>query len=345
MHLDNRFFVINIDDAAKWNDYIFKSFQHDFYHTHAYHKIEPNLIPFLFVFESGDDFIAIPLLKRPIENTPYFDCTSVYGYTGPISNLDFKDIPECLILAFKGCFLQFLKEQNIVSVFSRIHPIINKNFAAFDVFDLHQTGKTIAIDLQISLDEQRLKYRRAYRQKINQLRNKGYEVKIAETEEELKTFVNIYLAGMEKVGASSAYFFDEQYFQELLTAKDFKCFLLLAYYNNNITAGALLTIADQFMQVHLTGTANEYANDSPMKLLFDEASILARQHQLKYMHIGSGVGGAEDSLFHFKAGFSDLFFDFKSLRIVANQQVYNELTFKRNSTQSVAENLFPAYRF
>ncbi len=345
MQPETKYFTINIEDAAIWNSYIFKADAYDFYHTNAYHKIEVNLTPFLFVFEAGDDFIAIPLLKRPIKGTPYFDCTSIYGYTGMVSNINFETIPPPLIMAFKGAFLQFLKEQNMVTVFTRLHPIINKQFNLDGAFDVYKIGQTIAINLQIPLQEQRLKYRRAYKQKINQARNKGYHIKIADNDQEIKQFVEIYQQGMKKVGASADYFFNDDYFFNLLNALDFKCLLLLAYHGQNLAAGALLTMADHIMQVHLTGTHQDYANDSPMKLLFDEASLIARENNLKYMHIGSGVGGAEDSLYHFKTGFSDLFFDFNSLRIIADPEVYNQLSANKENAHPEGKNLFPAYRF
>lgn len=46
---------------------------------------------------------------------------------------------------------------------------------------------------------------------------------------------------------------------------------------------------------------------------------------MKYYHLGGGLGFKEDKLFNWKAGFSDLFLEYKSWRYVANEQIYNSL--------------------
>ena len=89
--------VIEVNDT-KWSDIILSSYAYDFYHTQSYHQLEINNRPVLFVANFEKDFIAIPLIIRNIEGTPYFDCTSVYGYCGPISNIDFESSFKLAIL-------------------------------------------------------------------------------------------------------------------------------------------------------------------------------------------------------------------------------------------------------
>jgi hypothetical protein len=58
----------------------------------------------LLAFFFNDDFIALPLIVTAIPNTSFVDCTSVYGYCGPISSLNFEDIPSKTSLILKSNF-------------------------------------------------------------------------------------------------------------------------------------------------------------------------------------------------------------------------------------------------
>ena len=338
------YYTIPIDDKKVWKNIVKSAYAYDFHHTWYYHSLETESEPFLFLLEHKDNFIALPLLKRKIEGTEYYDCTSVYGYAGPISNLPFSELGAELIEEFKTSFETFLQSEKIVSVFSRLHPILNQDVLLENLGGLHTTGKTVAMDLTVPHEEQVRNYRRAIRMKINQLRKKGFVVREAACRTELKEFVRIYIENMIKVNASESYFFDEDYFANLLNSEDFESKLLLAYYDNKITSGIIVTCSDNIMQTHLAATSNDFLHDAPMKLLFDEASIVGREVGMKYLHLGGGVGGKEDSLFVFKSGFSNLFFDFKTWRYIANQPVYNQLVEERCKNREFNNVIFPLYR-
>lgn len=81
-----------------------------------------------------------------------------------------------------------------------------------------------------------------------------------------------------------------------------------------------------------------------MKLLIDEATIVGREHNMEYLHLGGGVGGNEDSLFEFKSGFSDTILNFKTWRFVSDQEEYNKLVQARWDNQPIKSDFFPLYR-
>jgi len=338
------YYTVPIDDKEVWKRTVRNSLAYDFHHTWYYHSLETDTEPLLFLLEHKDDFIAVPLLKRKIEGTEYFDCTSVYGYAGPISNRPFCELDEEIIEEFKYSFENFLQQEKIVSVFSRLHPILHQDTLLQRLGGLHDDGKTVAIDLSIPHEEQVRNYRRAIRMKVNQLRKKGFTVREATCTSELKEFVRIYTENMIKVNASESYFFDESYFSNLLNAEDFDSKLLLAYYENKITSGIIVTCSHNIMQTHLAATSNDFLHEAPMKLLFDEASLFGRDLGMKYLHLGGGVGGKEDSLFVFKSGFSSLFFDFKTWRYIANEPVYNQLVEEKCKNKELTNVIFPLYR-
>ena len=328
----------------EWIHYVKRSLKHDFYHTWHYHSFVLADDPFLFIYEEGSMFILLPLLLRKVAGSAFFDCTSVYGYAGPISNVCFSTLSAKTTKKFRAAFLSFLKAKHIICVFSCLHPMIDQQALLDTLGGVCNTGKTVAIDLQTSLEVQRMKYRRAIRSKIRQLRDKGFIVKEATTKDEIKEFVTIYKANMMKVNASSYYYFEEKYFFDLLDSQEFGSKLLLGYYKGEITAGALVTFSDRIMQLHLVATKNEYLQDSPMKLLIEEASILGRKLGMHYLHLGGGVGGKEDGLFRFKSGFSDLLLPFKTWQFIADKLVYRNLAKERFKRQDEKYERFPLYR-
>ncbi|HVI47496.1 MAG TPA: GNAT family N-acetyltransferase [Chitinophaga sp.] len=339
--------TITIDEQVKWDHVIKSSHAYDFHHTSYYHIMSADSNdPLLFLFESDGAFIAIPLLKRKIEGTAYFDCTSVYGYAGPVSNIDFADITPGFMNKFLENFYAFLKEENIVSVFTRLNPLIHQHFNPGSGVELYDNGQTVVIDLRPDITQQRMNYRKAFRSKINQLRNKGYTVRQATSAADVAIFTEIYTDNMMRLSAGSNYFYDADHFLKLLHAEGFSSHLLLACYDGKVTGGVLTTCCNQFMQLHLAATHRDFLHDSPMRLLIEEASILGKEAGMQYLQLGGGVGGNRDSLFEFKAGFSDYHLPFKTWRLIADINVYKMLLLKRTSHISAAANVpFPGYRF
>ena len=336
--------LITAQERDLWNQYVHACKIYDFYHTWYYHSLEKTGEPVLFVYQQKDCFIAFPLLKRSINESEFSDFTSVYGYAGPISNLDFDEMDLQTLEGFKEAFLKFLKEENIISVFCRLHPIINHDILVERFGSLVNNGNTVSINLAISLQEQRSKYRRQFRSKSRQLREKGFYLKKAETKEEVRSFVKIYNENMSRVKAESYYYFDENYFFNMLSSADFESSVLLLYLGDEITCGAFVTFSNNIMQFHLAATNNKYLHNGPMKLLIDEASIVGRENNMKYLHLGGGVGGNEDSLFEFKAGFSDKILIFKTWRYVSDRSAYNDLVHNNWKTKEIKSDFFPLYR-
>ncbi len=343
VNFQSTYTIVLITEKDRWNSYIKKSFIYDFYHTWYYNSLDKSGEPFLFIHEIDSAFVAIPLIKRAIDKSEYFDCTSVYGYSGPISNMPFRSLTKDLIEGFKEAFLNFMRSENIVSVFSRLHPIINQEILLECLGGIYNNGKTVVVDLTLPIEEQRHRYRKAIRQKVNQLRRRGYVVREATTDEEVSSFVKIYNENMVKVNASSYYFFDDEYFFRLLRADDFESKLILAYYNDEITSGGLVTLSNNIMQFHLAATSNNYLKEGPMKLLFDEACLIGRNLGMEFLHLGGGVGGKEDSLYNFKTGFSDVHLNFTTWRFIANLSVYNSLVEQRSKEKPLGTR-FPLYR-
>ncbi|WP_396211718.1 GNAT family N-acetyltransferase [Flavobacterium sp.] len=338
----NKFSIIEVTNFD-WSTIVTNCKEFDFYHTLSYNQLEKKNRPVLFLYEFGKDFIAIPLIIRKIEKSDYFDITSVYGYAGPISSLLFNEIDESVIKKFQNELINFFKNNNIISVFSRLHPIIQNEKFFINFGLVEHINKTVVIDLKVTLEEQKKQYRKSNKSELNQLRRKGFEVVEATTIDEIDKFVSIYHETMQRVDANSNYFFDYKYFYSFLKNPCFKSKLLLAKFNGEVSAGAIFTITNKIMQYHLAGTTEKYIKETPMKLILDEARLLANQLNLDYLHLGGGVGGSdEDSLFRFKSGFSDKRGFYNIWKMVVDDEKYEKLVNELNVDTN--SDFFPLYR-
>ncbi|WP_445957087.1 ATP-grasp domain-containing protein [Yeosuana sp.] len=341
-YFDKSFEAITLQ--TDWLNFLKEVENYDFYHTYHYHLISKSEheTPVLITYKENDILIGIPFLIRNIPNTPYKDATCVYGYSGPIS----KNIPTGFDNSrFINEIFKYFKENNIISVFSRLNPYIeNQHSILNDIGFLTKQGQVVNINIQLDLKKQKTNIQNRLKTYINNTR-RNCSVRFAETNEDIQDFINIYYENMDRVGAKKLYYFSEHYFYKLFNTDVFKSEILLAIDNESgeTIAGCQFITTNGIVQYHLSGTKNNYLHLNPTKLLIDDMRILATQRGHKYFNLGGGLGGrADDSLFHFKSLFSKDFRDFNLWKLIVNQDVYNELVAKNGITK--ATDYFPLYR-
>lgn len=334
--------IKEITSKKDWNAILDQVDTFDFYHTHDYHHISKNSnteTPILVTYTNKDVLIALPLLLRPIENTDYFDFTSIYGYGGPLSKNVTSDFNNS---DFINEIQAYFKSKNIVSVFSRLHPYIDEQTAVLNSLGTITTlGKVVNIDVTLPLEESRRAYQKSLKNQVNKLRRTCNVLK-ATTKEDILEFIDIYHENMQRLNAKNNYFFKPEYFFEFLEKSDFKTEILLVEENESKKriAGSMFVKTNGIVQFHLSGTRTDYLRLRPSKLFLDEMRIKATEENFDYFNLGGGLGSKEDSLFEFKSSFSKDFRDFKLWKLIVNQEVYNNLSSKKNTEK----NYFPLYR-
>lgn len=330
--------VIYKKEKTKWNSTIRKMVNYDFYYSNSYQPENENSI--LISYNEEGYGISLPLIIRPIENTNYFDATSVYGYSGPLHSK--HHIPDRIIKKFntaiKGCF----NDLNIISVFSRLHPLVEDQDHFLNIGDIVPLGKTVSIDLTLSLEEQHSQYRRRLKSRLNKLRRSDLHIFEDTNHEYIDDFIKIYHETMHRVNADVSYFFDREYFNNLLLAKDIDARLFFIKDGDKLVSGGVFTFTNGIIEYHLSGTKTEYLKVSPLELLIDHIRIIGTEQGFANFHLGGGVGSKEDQLFHYKAGFSKARNTFKIWKYIANKRVYKSLV--NNILVQKNETYFPLYR-
>ncbi|WP_429264565.1 GNAT family N-acetyltransferase [Mucilaginibacter sp. 3215] len=247
-------------------------------------------------------------------------------------------------MQFKNAFTSFMKEESAICIFSRLHPFLNQHHLLENIGGIKDNGTTLYVDLSISVEDQRNRYDKRLGRQIRSLRKMGFVIREAGTVQEIEDFAEMYYKNMDRLKASSNYYFDVQHFVNLLNEEYMKNKLILIYDGPNLMCGALILLSDNIVRNHLSATSPDYLNISPSKLLTDEISMIGRRLGKKIFHLGGGVGGKEDSLFNFKKLFSNLQIKDRIWCYVNDESVYNELVLKSGVDPNPEIKFFPLYR-
>ncbi|MCE2612450.1 GNAT family N-acetyltransferase [Flavobacteriaceae bacterium D16] len=336
-----------VKDNKTWNNLVNECEYADSYHTFDYHQIVKtrDQVPTLIHYSEKENFIILPLLLRNIESTGYKDATSVYGYAGPLTNAPSFDFD---INLFQEELKVIFGKLNLISVFSRLNPFIPYQERYLKgMGDLEKLGRIVFIDLNKTSIVQWKNYQNRLRTYINKFRTL-YEVKSANTPADIEAFIDLYYETMRRLNAKNEYFFDKEYFHQLLNSPDFDAEILLAIAREgeDVAGGALFLKKNNLIQYHLSGTTESYLHSSPVKLLIDEMRIKANQENYTYFNLGGGLGANEDNLFYFKSGFSKYTLPFTIWKYIVNHSVYNDLVIKNEGIPFSKDTLlfFPRYR-
>ncbi len=246
---------------------------------------------------------------------------------------------------FQTELLSFFHEKNIVSVFSRLHPLICSDRVLEGVGEIKFVNKTVGIDLTLPIEVQLEKYRQNHRRNILKMRENGFVVTEVSNKNEINSFSDLYTATMNRLNADFSYYFNYEYFYSLINNPCFKVKLLIAKKEDEIAGGAIFTFTQNIMQYHLGADSFKFRQLSPMKMIFDDARLIGYNLKMKLLHLGGGYSGnTNDSLFHFKRGFSDLLFDFEVWELIVDHEKYFDLSEFTTRDKENSGKYFPAYR-
>jgi len=354
--------VLTTSQSDEWLSVLRRcSAMHDVYHLPGYHAVAERRgegEARLFAYEQAGYTIALPLIIRTLADlrgigasaNTWRDATSVYGYSGPLCSD--KEIPPAVVDGFQRGLTAALQELQVVSVFSRLHPLLPEQTMLLDGLGDHQFGgATVSINLSDAPVEQRAQYDGTTRNRINRLGRLGSTCALDPEQRHLAEFVALYHETMRRVKAEQSYFFDTSYFFDL--AKNLGPMLnlfVLKTADGEVISGGLFTLCAGIVQYHLGATRDSAVKLSPMVLVLDTVRHWANQSGAHTFHLGGGVGAKTDSLFQFKARFSRQRHKFFTWRWIVTPQAYRELSEQKdrwNSERELREtspSFFPSYR-
>ncbi len=334
--------LLSPDDPA-WDAFL-RLDKHDFYHLPSYVRLSAELEvaqPCALHVQDGNRRMLLPLILRPVQDE-LLDAASPYGYSGPLltGTNDPTFLPDALDAAQK-----VLARHQIVSLFVRGHPLLGPPLSAHNGIVIEH-GRTASIDLTLPVEELWRRTMRGHRNEISRSIRAGHHAFFDEHFEHLSTFAEIYRATMKRLNAKQQYILPDDYFVQLRAALGTRLLLCLVEIGGEIAGGGLFVETCGLVQYHFSGTNPRFIHEHPTKLMLHFVRTWARTQGLRRMHLGGGLGGEEDSLFKFKAGFSTDLHCFRTLRVVCDEHAYSRLV---RSTHPHADpqdhsGYFPLYR-
>ena len=291
-----------LDPGARgWKDAL-QHADHDMYHVPDYVVLDARLYggtPTAFWYSEDGRHLLMPLILRDVPDSDRRDALSPYGYPGPVSDAATGDTG----FWERACeaMLATLRAEGIVTAFVRMHPLLDAPLPTLERFGpVVRHGETVSMDLTVSLDEMWKQTRSDHRNHINRARRAGTKV-VFDDWTRLGEWVEVYHDNMRRVGATSYYFFTREHLTALHEAVGDKMHLAVAIEGDEVVGGNTFFEYDGIATGYVSSTRrarNRYADE----LLYDEVRRWCKERGDTVFHLGGGKGGANDSLFSYKAG-------------------------------------------
>ena len=335
---------------------------HDFYHLPGYLELEGNrhhATPEAIIIQAEEKIFFLAYLVRDCTNlleqnnfggARTYEIISPYGYPGMLVNPAGENpafIKKCLNAIYENWH-----QRNICSAFIRLHPLLNSyiNITDSGPFVVCSQGNVVVCDLTKDLNDIWQQTRTNHRRKITKLGKSGFTAQVKSMNEYFDVFIDIYQETMDRVNATESYYFKRDYFRSLINILQDRLHVCVVEFDGEVVAASLMTELNGIVQYHLGGTKTKFLHQSPATMMFDYMIKWSKLRGNRYLNLGGGLGGRQDSLFHFKAGFSDRITPFMTMRSIVNEDIYNRLTYLRAESLGItipvalSTSFFPAYR-
>jgi len=350
------FEVISFENKKEWEKRVKEFSEYDIYYTPTYLEafyLHGDGNPLLFYY-SDDDIKAINIvMKRDIvedknfrgqvsPNT-YFDLETPYGYGGFLieGKKDKKNIDN-----LKGEYDKYCREHGIVSEFVRFHPILCNASYLSEMYQQRKLGRTIVMDLS----SREVIWNGIKRNRIGDIKKakkNGVEIFWGRSPCLLAKFIEMYSKTMDKNDANKYYYFNKAFYDSILYDLKNSSLFFYAMFESRIISMAIILFCNGKMHYHLSTTDLNYQKLAPASILLYEAACWGSENGYETFHLGGGLGGNEDNLYKFKAGFNiNSNVEFIIGRRIFDEKRYSELVKLRKRDYNFDENkeMFIEYR-
>jgi hypothetical protein len=275
----------------------------------------------------------------------YYDLTTPYGYGGPIilSKTNDSDRIFKSISVFLEEYKKFALRNNYVSEFIRFHPVF-ENWKFFNrLLNISYLNDVVVVDGGKYLQEIWKTMSKTTRRYIKKSKKEFQNiiVNMSPPHKDIEEFYRLYIEVMKKHNASKKYFFSYEFIKDHFDILKDKSILIYCINNQNlIGASAIFLVGSTYLHYHL-GATNYNFKCSPLRLILWNAIVWSKNTGISLFNLGGGKG-KNDTLFKFKAGFSNTYKKFYIGKIIFNEKVYKMLIKLAGVNPDV--NFFPAYR-
>ncbi|MEK4424519.1 GNAT family N-acetyltransferase [Solibacillus sp. FSL K6-1523] len=349
--------LINFDEKEKW-DAIVKSFTNfDIYYLTSYIKafeIHGDGVPLLFYYDD-ENFKAINVVMKrdisndmrfrgKIESNVFYDIMTPYGYGGFLIE---GNVTQASLKKLEHAYCTLCLKEGIISEFVRFHPVKNNSEYMKEIYDISLLGKTITMPLS-SQNQILSNLTSEKRKRIRKAKKLGFEIYWGRSPKLIAEFIRLYNSTMENNHAADYYYFTSEFFESILYDLKYNSSVFYAVDNKeNIVAMAIFLYINEQINCFLSASNKELDHLALTNLIMYEVACWGSENGYKTLHMGGGVGGKEDSLYHFKKAFNkNSATNFILGKKIFNEEKYGELVEIRRIADDFNEETqyFPIYR-
>jgi hypothetical protein len=255
-----------------------------------------DLQPIFFAQEDNGNIYYHAFHLGRVPGTVYYDIQSAYGYGGPLFSGEQSFISECIRNYKKWCF-----NQKVIVEFIRFHPLLNNYLNYYG--EVKENRQTVYIDLTTQkelLDQFSTRARTA----IRKAQKENVRISMLKSKDNIQQFIDMYVSLMTRKNAEDGYFFNKEYFIELL--QNNAVYLVSAENDlGEVIGAAIFFISGHIAEYHLSTSNTEGREKNVTNLLIYEFAEYAKKLNIQSLYLGGGTDGSiSNSLLFFKRGFS-----------------------------------------
>jgi len=335
----------SVKDLVKWKSAlsIFPDEFQDIYFYPEYvgmHKFIDRTKALMFTYREHGDIWLHPFLLQPIDSDgysiddgPWFDIESAYGYGGPLSNSE----DQAFLANANEQFSEWCKENNIVAEFVRFHPLFKNESWADKKMEIEYNRSTVSQNLK-NFDVDGLPINGKIRNMIKRVDKANVQINVYDPIKNFSHFINLYLKTMDRINADSYYYFSETYFSDLSKFTVENGWLVAGTLDGQWVGAAVFFKGKSVMHYHLSGANPDCFIPGITNALLFKGMQLGLVNGLNILHLGGGISNdPADSLLRFKQKMGDTSNKFFTGKRIHNHDIYSQL---RNSWESK----FPSLR-
>lgn len=301
------------------------------------------------LLEAFDGDWQMPLIVRTLADG-MLDAISPYGYSGIYAS---ASLSSAQVAEAWSQTVSYLRDLGIISVLLRHSPLVAQPSGLAGLIPVISHHPTIVLEPADS-ETAWSSLVGACRTTIRKALKNGYTGDVRQASSQDIThggpFRRLYEGTMARRDAAPLYFFDDDYYRELVDGLGADLLLVEVRDTKGVpVSSSLLMCHEHLLHYHLSGSSVEDARMGTNNLMLWVATQFAAEQGTRQFHLGGGMSERDD-LFRFKRAFGGRELEYGVSGLIIDPKVYQTHTERRakecdTTTDALSEaNFFPAYR-
>ena len=340
--------IINATDRLEWRKYInsFDLVDATFlpeYHL-AYALRIDNSIPILWNYIENKYQLSYPFLLTPVSfidkngvvnKTPYFDISSVYGYTGPLANTKNENF---LKKAWKE-FEFWANSNSIIAEFIRFSPFMKNEIYANPNMQISNNRLLACSYLNNGNNDFIDALKSKTRNMIKKAIKNGLISKELDINKHINDFRSLYNKTMLRNNATDFFLYDDRYFDYLVSMDKGETRLFCVYKEDEMISAAISICYKKNSVYHLGASDEKYNEMGAGNLCIYQMSKSLSEDGIDFLNMTGGRSTSNsDPLLRFKKNNSTNLIDFQIGKRILNKKIYKEIEKEWESVHGISKN-------